>query len=54
MMSGNNVQELPAPAHSPGPVIFALSFATAAEGVFLGGILPILPAIGRTYQLASG
>ena len=35
-------------------VIFALGFATAGEGVFLGGVLPILPAIGRHYQIAPG
>ena len=35
-------------------VIFALSFATAAEGIFLGGILPIIPAIARQYGISSG
>lgn len=54
-MVRNDVQEIPAQAqHRPGAVIFALSFATAAEGIFLGGILPILPAIGRVYHLAPG
>lgn len=35
-------------------VIFALGFATAGEGVFLGGVLPILPAIGHYYGIAPG
>ncbi len=51
-MSGN-IQD-PPPTHRPRNVIFALGLATAAEGIFLGGVLPILPAIGRTYQVTSG
>ncbi|MBN3851409.1 MFS transporter [Paraburkholderia sp. Ac-20342] len=35
-------------------VIFALSLATVAEGVFIGGILPIIPAIVRRYEITSG
>jgi MFS family permease len=54
-MSGNNVLESPSfSRHTSRNVIFALSFATAAEGIFLGGILPILPEIGRVYQITSG
>ncbi len=39
--------------HAPGKVIFALCLATAAEGIFLGGVLPILPAIGHVYGLTA-
>jgi len=35
-------------------VIFALSLATVAEGVFIGGILPVIPAIVHRYQITSG
>ena len=57
-MIANSLRESPAQlehaTHLARNVIFALSFATTAEGVFLGGILPILPAIRSVYHITHG
>lgn len=57
-MTGTGLHESPVQlGHTPNlarNVIFALAFATTAEGVFLGGILPILPAIRSVYQITHG